>query len=47
MIGNSNDEIIFPHNLLLTNRQVPNLRKALANNLSTDMLTKTRLSKMI
>ena len=47
MIGNSNDETNFPHNLLLTNRQVPNLCKALANNLSTDMLTKTRLSKMI
>ena len=34
MIGNSNDEINFPHNLLLTNRQVVNLHKAFANNLS-------------
>ena len=47
MIGNSNDEIIFPHNLLLTNRQVPNLCKALANNLPIDMLSKTWLHKMI
>ena len=32
MIGKSNDETNFPHNLLLTNRQVANLRKAFANN---------------
>ena len=30
------DETNFPHKLLLTNRQVKNLRKAFANNLSTD-----------
>ena len=32
MIGNSDDEINFPRKLLLTNRQVSNLRKAFANN---------------
>ena len=48
MIGNSDDETNFPHELLLTNRQVANLRKAFANYLSTDMkLSKTQLSRMI
>ena len=38
----------FPHKLLLTNRQVSNLRKAFANHLSADIkLSKTQLSKMI
>ena len=32
MIGNSNDKINFPHELLSINRQVPNLCKAFANN---------------
>ena len=32
VIGNSDDETNFPRELLLTNRQVPNLRKAFANN---------------
>ena len=32
MVGNSDDETNFPHKLLLTNRQVANLRKVLANN---------------
>ena len=46
MIGD--DETSFPHKLLLTNGQVANLRKAFANNLSTDIkLSKTHLSKMI
>ena len=46
MIGNN--EINFPRKLLLTNRQVANLRKAFANHLSTDIkLSKTQLSKMI
>ena len=46
MIGD--DETNFPHKLLLTNRQVSNLRKAFANHLSTDIkLSKTQLSKMI
>ena len=46
MIGD--DETNFPHKLLLTNRQVANLRKAFANYLSTDIkLSKTQISKMI
>ena len=45
MIGD--DETNFPHKLLLTNRQVANLRKAFANHLSTDIkLSKTQLSKI-
>ena len=48
MVGNSDDEANFPHNLLLTNRQVANLWKAFANNLSADIKpSKTQLSKMI
>ena len=48
MIGNSGDNINFYHELLLTNRQVSNLRKAFANHLSTDIkLSKTQLSKMM
>ena len=35
MVGNSNDNINFPHELLLTNRHVANIRKAFANHLST------------
>ena len=41
MIGNSDDEINFPGKLLLTNRQVSNLRKAFANN----SLVNIKLSK--
>ena len=38
----------FPHQLLLTNRQAANSRKAFANNSSIDIkLSKTQLSKMI
>ena len=37
IIGNSDDETNFPHKLLSTNRQVGNLRKAFANNSSTDI----------
>ena len=37
MVGNSNDKTNFPHKLLLTDRQVANIRKAFANNLSTDV----------
>ena len=48
MVGNSNDNTNFPLELLLTNRQVANIRKALANHLPTDIkLSKTQLSKMI
>ena len=42
------NETSFPHELLLTNRQVSNLCKAFANNSSTDIeLLKSQLSKMI
>ena len=49
MIGNSDDDTNFPYKLLLTNRQVANLRKVVSpNNLSTDIkLSKTQWSKMI
>ena len=48
VIGDSDDKTNLSHNLLITNRQVANLRKAFANNLSTDIkLSKTRISKMI
>ena len=43
MIGNSDDNTNFPHELLLTNRNVANLRKDFAKNASTDIM----LSKMI
>ena len=46
MIGD--DETNFPHKLLLTNRQVSNLRKTFTNKSSTDIkLSKAQLSKMI
>ena len=48
MVDNSNDNTNFPHELLLTNKQVENIRKAFANHLSTDIkLSKTQLSKMV
>ena len=48
MVGNSNNNINFPHELLLTNRQVANIRKAFDNHSSTNIkLSKTQLSKMI
>ena len=48
MIGDSNDETNFPHELLLTDRQVSSIRKAFANNSSVDIkFSKTQLSKMI
>ena len=48
MIGNSEGNTYFPHELLLTNRQVASLLKAFAKNTSTDiMLTKTKLSEII
>ena len=37
MVGNSNDNTNFPHELLLTNRQVANIRKAFAKNTSIDI----------
>ena len=46
MIGGN--ETNFPHKLLLTNRQVANLREAVANYSSANIkLTKTQLSNMI
>ena len=47
IVGDSNDENNFLHNLLLTNTQVSKLRKAFANNSSADIkLSKTRLHKI-
>ena len=44
----ADDKTNFPHNLLLTNRQVANLCKAFADKSSTDIkLSKIQLSKMI
>ena len=46
MIGNSRDETSSPHKLLLTNRQVSNLRKSFANNSSANIkLSKAQLSE--
>ena len=48
MVSNSNDNTNSPHELLLTNRQVANIRKSSAKNTSTNIkLSKTQLSKMI
>ena len=48
MVGNSNDNTNFPHELSLINRQVANIHKAFAKNTSTDIkLSKTQLFKMI
>ena len=47
MIGNSDDEANFLHKLLLTNRQVANLRKTFDNHTSTDIkLSKAQLTRM-
>ena len=46
MVGNSNDNTNFPHELLLTNRQVANIRKAFAKHRSTDIkLSKNSIIK--
>ena len=48
MVGNSNDNTNFSQKLLLTDRQVANIRKDFSNNLSTDVkFSKTQLSKMM
>ena len=48
MIGNSYDNINFPHKSLLTNTQVANLCKAFAKHTSAGIkLSKSQLSKMI
>ena len=48
VIGDSNDETNFPHELLSTDRQVSSIRRAFANNSSADIkFSKTQLSKII
>ena len=48
MIGDSNDKSNFPHELLLTNRQVSSIRKAFADNSSVNIkFSKAQLSRMI
>ena len=48
MIGDSNDKRNFPHELVLTDREVSSIRKAFSNNSSVDIkFSKTQLSKMI
>ena len=48
MISNSNDETNFLYELLVTDRQVANLRKTFANNLLTNIkLSKLQISKII
>ena len=48
MIGDSDDETNFPHELLLTGRQVSSILKTFSNNSSVDIkFSKTQLSKMI
>ena len=45
---NGSNETNFPHELLLTDRQVSNIRKTFSNNSSADIkLSKTQLSKMV
>ena len=46
MTGDSNDKTNFPHELLLTNRQVSSIRKAFSNNSSVDIkFSKTNYQK--
>ena len=46
MIGDSNDQTNFPHELLLTDRQVSIIGKAFSNNSSVDIkFSKAQLSK--
>ena len=48
MIGDSNDQTNFPHELLLTDRQVSSICKVFANYSSVDIkFSKTQLLKMI
>ena len=47
MVGNSDDEVNFPHKLLLSNRQTLSLRKAFNNHTSADIkFSKAQLTKM-
>ena len=46
MTGDPNDKTNFPHELLLTKRQVSSIRKAFANNSSVDIkFSQAQLSK--
>ena len=48
VVGDSNDENKFPHQLLLTNTQISKLLKAFTNGSSTNIrLSKTQLYKRI
>ena len=48
MVGNSNANTNFSHKLLLTDRQVANIRKTFSNNLSRDVkFSKTQLLKIM
>ena len=48
MIGDSNDEIIFSHKLLLTNTQVSMIRETFANGSSTNItFSKNQLYKTV
>ena len=48
MIGDSNDQTNFPHELLLTDRQVSSICKVFSNNSSVDIKSsKAQLLKMI
>ena len=48
VVGDSNDEINFPHKLLLNNTQVSKICKALANDSSSNIkFSKPQLSKMV
>ena len=47
MIGDSNDQTNFTHELLLTDRQVSSIRKSFSNNSSVDIkFSKTQLLTM-
>ena len=47
MVGNPDDEVNFPHKLLLINRQILSLRKAFNNHTSADIkFSKAKLTKM-
>ena len=47
-IGESNDKTNFPHEVLLTDRQISSIRKVFSNNSSANIkFSKTQLSKMI
>ena len=48
LIGNSNNETNFPHNLLLTSMQVLRLCKAFGNESSANIkFSKTQMSKIV